>query len=168
MSEQFDEMADLTSTPIRIIMSGFWPTLPSTPLSRQRILKNIPDNEIKSWLQKQNYPADYFNIQLVKAYRTQINSQLTRSAYTKKLTTGYNIIFVLMLPFNALILFPFLYRKKIFYYDAMIFTVHINTWIPLFQALWMWVLVVMMGFLHAPESVFLSIPIINAAYYFLH
>jgi hypothetical protein len=48
----------------------------------------------------------------------------------------------------------------------MIFTVHINTWIPLFQSIWIWVLALMVFFLHAPESIFLSIPLINAAYYF--
>lgn len=112
LSEQFDEMADSASTQIGFITSGFWPTLPSTPVSRQRVLKYIPDNEIKSWLQNQNYPADYFHIQLVKAYRAQINSQLNLSAYTKKMTAGNNTLFVLLLPLNALLLFPVLYRKK--------------------------------------------------------
>jgi hypothetical protein len=81
------------------------------------------------------------------------------------MTTGDNIIFVLLLPLNAFLLFPVLYRKKIFYYDVMIFTVHVNTWIPLFQAVWIWVLALMIGFLHAPVSIYLSIPVINAAYY---
>jgi hypothetical protein len=166
LSQQFDEMPDSGSTSINIITSGFWPTLPSTPVSRLRGLKNIPDNEIKSWLQEQNYPAGYFHIQLVKAYRAQINSQLTMSAYTKKMTTGNNILFVLLLPLNALLLFPFLYRKKIFYYDSMIFTLHVNTWIPLFMSAWIWVLALMMFLVHAPASIFLSIPVINAAYYF--
>jgi len=165
LSQQFDEMPDSSHTSIRIATSGLWPTLPSTPVSRLRDLKNIPDNEIKSWLQQQNYPDDYFHIQLVKAYRAQINSQLTMSAYTKKMTTGNNILFVLLLPLNALLLFPVLYRKKMLYYDSMIFTVHINTWIPLFQSVWIWVLTLMVGFLHAPESIFLSIPVINAVYY---
>jgi hypothetical protein len=166
LSQRFDEMPDSASTTIEIITSGFWPTLPSTPASRLRILKNIPNNEIKSWLLGQNYPADYFHIQLVKAYRTQINSQLTLSAYIKKMTTGNNILFVLLLPLNALLLFPFLYRKKIFYYDAMIFTLHINTLIPFFHAVWIWVLALMMFLVHAPASIFLSIPVINGAYYF--
>lgn len=166
LSQRFDEMPDSSSTPIKIITSGFWPTLPSTPVSRQRTLKNIFDNEIKSWLKDQNYPVDYFHILLVKAYRAQINSQLTFSAFTKKMTAGNNILFVLLLPLNALLLFPFLYRKKIFYYDSMIFTLHVNTVIPLFHAVWIWVLALIMVLLHAPASIFLSIPVINAAYYF--
>ena len=166
LSKRFDEMPDSASTTIEIITSGFWPTLPSTPASKQRALKNISNNEIKSWLKNQNYPADYFHIQLVKAYRAQINSQLTLSAYIKKMTTGNNIVFVLLLPLNALLLFPFLYRKKILYYDSMIFTLHINTVIPLFHAVWIWVLALIMFLVHAPASIFLSIPIINAAYYF--
>lgn len=166
LSKRFDEMPDSVSTTIEISTSGFWPTLPSTPVSRQRVLKNIPNHEIKSWLQSQNYPVDYFHIQLVKAHRAQINSQLTSSAYIKKLTTGNNILFVLLLPLNALLLFPFLYRKKLFYYDAMIFTVHINTAIPLFLAVWIWVLGLLMFLVHAPASIFLSIPVTIAAYYF--
>jgi hypothetical protein len=51
------------------------------------------------------------------------------------------------------------------YYDSMIFTLHINTWIPLFQSIWIWVLTLMIGLLRAPEAIFLSIPVINAAYY---
>jgi len=165
LSQRFDELPDSISIPISIITSAFWPTLPLTPVSKQRVLKNISDNEIKNWLQNQNYPVDYFHHQLVKAYRAQINSQLSVSAYTKKMTTGNNLLFVLLLPLNALILFPLLYRKKIFYYDAMIFTLHINTWIPLFHSIWLWVLVLMMVSLKVPESIFLSIPLINAAYY---
>ncbi|MBK9735078.1 MAG: DUF3667 domain-containing protein [Saprospiraceae bacterium] len=113
LSQRFDELHDTTSTPIGMITNGFWPTLPMTPVSRQRLIKNMPDSEIKSWLQDQKYPTDYFHIQLVKAYRTQINSQLTLSAYTKNMTTGNNIIFVLLLPLNALLLFPILYRKNV-------------------------------------------------------
>lgn len=164
LSQRFDEMPDSLSTPLKII-TGVWPTLPLTPVSSQRVLKNIPDKEIKNWLQDQMYPADYFHVQLVKAYRTQINSPLTISAFTKKITTGNNILFVLLLPLNAFLLFPFIYRKKILYYDSMIFTLHINTWIPLFQCIWIWVLALMMGLLHAPESIFLTIPVINAVYY---
>jgi hypothetical protein len=167
LSQRFDETADSVAVPIRVITSGFWPTLPPTALSSQRVLKNIPDNEIKNWLQNQNYPTDYFHIQLIKAYRVQINSQLTLSAFTKKMTTGNNILFVLLLPLNALLLFPILYRKKLFYYDAMIFTVHTNTWIPLFMSLWIWILALMIAFLNAPESIFLSIPVINAGYYLI-
>jgi hypothetical protein len=166
LSQRFDEMPDSSNAPIRLILSAFWPTLPSTPVSKQRVLKTIPDNEIKNWLDDQKYPSDYFHIQLVKAYRAQCNSQLTSSAFTKKMTTGNNILFVLLLPINALLLYPFLYRKKIFYYDSMIFTVHVNTWIPLFHTFWIWILALMIGFLHAPESIFLSIPLINAGYYF--
>lgn len=166
LSQQFDEMPDSSTTSIGMATGGFWPTLPATPVSKLKELKTIPNNQIKSWLQGQKYPADYFHIQLIKAYRAQINSQLTLSAYTKKMTTGNNILFVLLLPLNALLLFPLLYRKKMLYYDAMIYTVHVNTWIPLFQAIWIWVLTLMVGWLHAPESFFLSIPLINAAYYF--
>jgi hypothetical protein len=166
MSQLFDEKPDSSSTPISIITMGFWPTLPSTPISKLRSLKNIPNNEIKSWLQEQRYPDDFFHVQLVKAYRAQINSQLSISAYTKKMTTGNNILFVLLLPLNALLLFPVLYRKKSFYYDTMIFTMHINTWIPLFQSLWIWVLGLMFHFLHAPVLIILSVPVINASYYF--
>lgn len=166
LSQRFDEMPDSSGTRIIIITGAFWPTLPSTPVSRQRVLKTIPDNEIKSWLQDLNYPADYFHVQLVKAYRVQINSQLTLSAFAKKMTTGNNLLFVLLLPLNALLLFPVLYRKKLFYYDAMVFTLHVNTWIPFFHALWIWVLALTMALLNAPVSIFLSIPVINAAYYF--
>lgn len=167
LRQRFDETPDSAAVPIRIITSGFWPTLPPTTVSAQRRLKNIPDNEIKSWLQNENYHSDYFHIQLIKAYRTQINSQLTLSAFTKKMTAGNNILFVLLLPLNALLLFPTLYRKNMLYFDAMIVTLHINTWIPLFQSIWIWILALMIAFLHAPESVFLSIPVINAAYYLL-
>lgn len=167
LNQRFDETSDSAAVPIKIITSAFWPTLPPTPISSQRILKNISNNEIKNWLQNQNYPTDYFHIQLIKAYRAQINSQLSLSEFTKKMTAGNNIIFVLLLPLNALLLFPILYRRKIFYYDAMNFTLHINTWIPLFLSLWMWLLAIMIAFLHIPEFIFLSIPIINAAYYFL-
>lgn len=83
------------------------------------------------------------------------------------MTAGNNILFVLLLPLNALLLFPTLYRKNMLYFDAMIVTLHINTWIPLFQSIWIWILALMIAFLHAPESVFLSIPVINAAYYLL-
>ena len=165
MSQRFDEAPESYSIPIKLVTSGLWPTLPSTPIGKLRVLKNIPDKEIKNWLQDQKYPADYFHVQLVKAYRTQINSPLTVSAFTKKITAENNILFVLLLPLNALILFPLLYRKKMLYYDSMIFTLHINTWIPLFQSIWIWVLTLMIGLLRAPEAIFLSIPVINAAYY---
>ena len=167
MSQRFDELPDSSSTPINIITLSFWPTLPSTPKSEQMVLKTIPDNEIRNWLQEQKYPADYFHTHLIKAYRGQINSTLTQSAYIKKATTGYNIIFILLLPLNALLLFPVLYRKKAFYYDSMIFTIHVNTWIPLFQSVWIWILGLLIIFLHTPVSIFLSIPVINAVYYFI-
>lgn len=167
MSQRFDELPDSSSTSISVFRNPFWPTLPSTPVSKLRVLKKIPDNEIKGWLQQQQYPADYFHIQLIKAYRTQINSQLNLSAFTKKMTAGNNILFVISLPLLALLLFPVLYRKKTFYYDSMIFTMHINTWFPLFHSIWIWILALMVFFLHAPLSIFLSIHIINAAYYFL-
>ncbi|MBK9109685.1 MAG: DUF3667 domain-containing protein [Saprospiraceae bacterium] len=167
MSQRFDDLADTSSSAIRILTSAFWPTLPSTPILKQRELKYIPDHKIKDWLKEQNYPADYFHIQLIKAYRSQCNSQLTLSAFTKKVTAGNNLIFILLLPFNALLLFPVLYRKKFFYYDSMIFTVHINTWIPLFQSVWIWVLAIMLVCLDLPELIFLSIPLINAIYYLI-
>jgi hypothetical protein len=167
LSQRFDDMPDSSSTRIYLVTNKMWPSLPVTPVNRLRVLKNIPNNEIKSWLQVQKYPADYFHIQLVKAYRAQINSPLTLSAFTKKNTTGDNILFVLLLPLNALILFPVLYRKKLLYYDSMIFTMHTSTWIPLFQSIWMWVLLLMIFLLRAPESIFLSVPVINAAYYLI-
>ncbi|MBL0084530.1 MAG: hypothetical protein IPP37_19785 [Saprospiraceae bacterium] len=155
MSQRFDEMPDSSTTPIRIITNGLWPSLPSTPVNKLRA-KRIPNNEIKKWLQEQNYPQDFFHVQLVKAYRSQINSQLTFSAFTKKMTAGNNVLFVLLLPINALLLFPLLYKKKIFYYDSMIFTIHTNTWIPLFQSMWMWVLILMIGVLHVPKIFFIN------------
>jgi hypothetical protein len=90
LSHRFDEMPDSTGSFIGIITSVFWPTLPVTPVSSQRLLKNIPDNEITDWLQDQKYPDDYFHVQLIKGYQAQINSPLTLSAYTKKMTTGNN------------------------------------------------------------------------------
>ncbi|NOT38114.1 MAG: DUF3667 domain-containing protein [Saprospiraceae bacterium] len=167
LSQRFDEMPDSSSTTVSIIANRFWPTLPSAPISSLRVLKNIPNNEIKNWLQEQKYPTDYFHIQLVKAFRVQINSSLSLSAFTKKLTAGNNILFVLLLPLNALLLFPLLYRKKLLYYDSMIFTLHVSTWIPLFQAIWFWVLGFMIGILNFPSSIFLSVPIINAVYFLL-
>lgn len=167
MSQVFDGLSDSTSTSINIIASGFWPMLHSVPVSKQRVLKNIQNHEIKNWLKEQNYPFNFFYIQLVKAYRTQINSPLSLSAYTKKMTAASNILFVVLLPLNALLLYPILYRKKILYYDTMIFTMHLNTWIPLFQSIWIWILGLILVTFHVTQAIFLSIPVINAAYYFL-
>ena len=167
LSQRFEDMPDSSSSPIYLIAMPIWPRLPSTLKSKQTVLKSIPDNNIKSWLQDQKYPSNYFHIQLIKAYRGQLNSQLTQSEYVKKATTGYNFIFVLLLPINAFLLFPIIYRKRAFYYDSMIFTMHINTWIPLFHSVWLWVLGFMITFIHAPGSILLSIPIINAVYYLI-
>ncbi|MBK8298664.1 MAG: DUF3667 domain-containing protein [Saprospiraceae bacterium] len=166
MSQRFDALSDSTSTSINIITSGFWPMLHSVPVSNQRVLKNIQDAEIKNWLKEQNYPYNFFYVQLVKAYRAQINSQLSLSAYTKKMTAANNILFVVLLPLNAFLLYPILYRKKLLYYDSMIFTMHLNTWIPLFQSIWIWILGLIMVYSHASQAIFLSIPVINAVYYF--
>lgn len=166
MSQRFDALSDSTSTSINIITSRFWPMLHSVPVSNQRVLKNIQDAEIKNWLKEQNYPCNFFYIQLVKAYRAQINSQLSLSAYTKKMTAANNILFVVLLPLNAFLLYPILYRKKLLYYDSMIFTMHLNTWIPLFQSIWIWILGLIMVYSHASQAIFLSIPVINAVYYF--
>lgn len=165
MSQRFDEMPDSSGISINII-GFFWPTLPSTPVSKLRALKKIPDHEIKGWLQQQQYPADFFHVQLIKAFRSQVNSPLNLSAYTKKITTGSSLLFVLSIPLLALFLFPFLYRKKTFYYDSLVFTMHINTWAPLFLSVWIWVLWLIGYFLHAPSAVSLSVPVLIAVYYF--
>lgn len=166
MSQQFDEMPDSSSTSIFVITSLQWPTLPLTPVSKLRALKTIPENEIKGWLQNQYFPSDFFHVQLVKAYRAQINSRLSQSAFTKKMTTGNNILYVLLLPLEAFLLFLIFYRRKLFYYDTMIFVMHVNTWHSLFNSIWIWVLMLLIYFLDAPLTVFLSIPVFGAVYFF--
>ncbi|MBK7009748.1 MAG: DUF3667 domain-containing protein [Saprospiraceae bacterium] len=60
LSQRFDEMPDSSTTPIRIITNGLWPSLPSTPVNKLRALKRIPNNEIKKMASGTKLSSGFF------------------------------------------------------------------------------------------------------------
>lgn len=164
MSQRFDELPDTLETPISIT-GVVWPTLPPTPIREQRALKKIPDDQIGGWLTGHGFSANFINVQLIKAHRARISSSLSQSDYMKKLTTGNNLVYVLLLPLEALLLFPVFYRKKLFYLDSMMFAMHVNTWFALFNGAYLWIAMLLVAFLKAPVEVFYLMFLFNAVYW---
>lgn len=124
MSEMFDKAED--SVKDQILVPPFSWVMKNPYVSNRdlRLLKKIPKDSIGIWLADHDYSNNVISRLFAAQKKVRISRQMTMPEAVTMVTGIFKWLFLVMIPINALICFIVFYRKGLFYYDALLFSIH--------------------------------------------
>ena len=124
IGEMFDKSED--SVKDRILVAPFsWVMKNPDVTNRElRLLKKIPKDSVGIWLVNHGYSNNVISRLFAVNKKIRISRKMTMPEAVTMVTGIFKWLFLVMIPINALICFLVFYRKGLFYYDAMLFSIH--------------------------------------------
>jgi hypothetical protein len=126
IGEIFDKSED--SVQDQILVPPFtWimknPTITNAAL---RSLKKTSKDSVGVWLVKNGYQNNIVTRLYAINKKTRISRQMTVPEVVTMVTGIFKWLFLIMIPINAIICFFVFYRRSLFFYDSMLFSVHFS------------------------------------------
>ncbi len=124
ISELFDRSAD--SVKDHILVPPFSWVLKNPAISNAdlRSLKKTDKADIGAWLTGHGYADNIITRLFAVNKKVRISRQMTMPEAVIMVTGIFKWLFLVMIPVNALICFLVFYRRGLYYYDAMLFSIH--------------------------------------------
>ena len=122
-SENFDLMPDTIKRPFPGPFLG-WPVRRAPGISEWRELKKLSDSEIGQWLKKNGINNNLVNRYHARLQKKRISMNQTDEQYRKHFGTLLNLGVLIMFPLMSIFYFLIFYKRKLMYYDALIFALH--------------------------------------------
>ncbi len=91
-----------------------------------RILKKTPKDSIGNWLVKYHYSDNIITRLFALNKKIRISRQMTMPEAVTMVTGIFKWLYLIMIPVNAFICFFVFYRKSLFFYDSMLFSIHFS------------------------------------------
>ena len=91
-----------------------------------RILKKTPKDSIGNWLVKYHYSDNIITRLFALNKKIRISRQMTLPEAVTMVTGIFKWLYLIMIPVNAFICFLVFYRKSLFFYDSMLFSIHFS------------------------------------------
>ncbi len=124
IGEMFDKAEDSVKDQILVAPFSWVMKNPEITNSDLRLLKKIPKDSIGIWLVNHGYSNNVISRLFASHKKMRISRQMTMPEIVTMVTGIFKWLFLIMIPINALICFIVFYRKGLFYYDAMLFSIH--------------------------------------------
>lgn len=126
IGEIFDKSEDsiedhILAAPFTWIMKN-----PATTNAALRFLKKTPSDSIGDWLIKNGYQNNIVSRSFALNKKIRISRQMTVPEAVTMVTGIFKWLFLVMIPVNAIICFFIFYRRSLFFYDSMLFSLHFS------------------------------------------
>lgn len=142
ISEQFDRAADTVQDEILVPPFSLVMNNPKVTNADLRKLKKNPTDSIGAWLIENGYTNNILTRFYARNKKLRISRQMTIPEVTMMVSGIFKWLFLIMIPINALLLFLLFYKKKLFFYDSMLYSIHFTSFflimysILLLEVLW--------------------------------
>jgi hypothetical protein len=124
IGEMFDKAKDSVTDNILVPPFSWVMSNPDVTNAELRKLKKIHKDSIGTWLSDHGYSNNVISRLFAVNKKIRISRQMTMPEAVTMVTGIFKWLFLIMIPINALICFIVFYRKGLFYYDAMLFSIH--------------------------------------------
>ena len=89
-----------------------------------RELKKASPDSVGTWLTKYGYNNNLFTRFYALNKKLRISRQMTVSEVGLMVSSIFKWLFLIMIPVNAFILFFIFYRKRLLFYDTLLYSIH--------------------------------------------
>lgn len=143
ISEMFDNSSDSETDRILVPPFSWIMKNPEVTNAELRELKRTPADSVGMWLIRYGYSNDPLTRFYALNKKLRISRQMTVPEVTLMISGIFKWLFLIMIPVNALILFVVFYRKQLYFYDTLIFSVHFTSFflvlysVFLLEVLWL-------------------------------
>jgi hypothetical protein len=124
ISQMFDKAADSIKDNILVPPFSWVMKNPDVTNADLRILKKMHKDSIGIWLSGHGYANNFISRLFAVNKKVRISRQMTMPEAVTMVTGIFKWLFLIMIPINAFICLIVFYRKGLFYYDAMLFSIH--------------------------------------------
>lgn len=143
LSEIFDQSAD--SATDRILVPPFSWVMKNPEISNAdlRVLKKTSSDSVGAWLTKYGYNNNPLTRFYALNKKLRISRNMTVPELTLMISGIFKWLFLIMIPVSAFILFVIFYRKKLLYYDTLLYSIHFTSFflilysVFLLEVLWL-------------------------------
>jgi hypothetical protein len=131
----FDKSADSVQDEILVAPFTWIMKNPTTTNAALRSLKNIPKDSLGDWLINNGYQNNFITRFFAINKKIRISRQMTVAEVVTMVTGIFKWLFLIMIPINAIICFFVFYRRNLFFYDSMLFSIHFSCFFLIFFTL---------------------------------
>lgn len=124
IGEMFDKAEDSVKDNILVPPFSWVMSNPDVTNADLRQLKKSHKDSIGIWLADHGYSNNVISRLFAVNKKIRISRQMTMPEAVTMVTGIFKWLFLIMIPINALVCFLVFYRKGLFYYDAMLFSIH--------------------------------------------
>ncbi len=124
IGEIFDRSADSLKDHILVTPFSWVMNNPAVTNGDLRLLKKTTKDSIGNWLADHGYANNMITRLFAENKKIRISRQMTMHEAVTMVTGIFKWLFLIMIPIIALICFIVFYRKGLFFYDAMLYSIH--------------------------------------------
>ena len=126
IGEIFDHSNDSAKDHILIPPFSWVLKNPEITNANLRELKKNPSDSVGTWLTKYGYNNNVLTRFYALNKKLRISRQMTVSEAGLMISGIFKWLFLIMIPVNAFILFFIFYRKRLLYYDTLLYSIHFS------------------------------------------
>ena len=124
IGEIFDHAADSVKDQILIPPFSWVLKNPEITNANLRELKKAPSDSVGAWLTRYGYDNNLLTRFYALNKKLRISRQMTIAEVSVMVSGIFKWLFLIMIPVNAFILFLIFYKKQLFFYDTMLYSIH--------------------------------------------
>ncbi|MBL7700822.1 MAG: DUF3667 domain-containing protein [Ferruginibacter sp.] len=135
IGEMFDKAEDSVKDNILVMPFSWVMKNPDVTNADLRLLKKMPKDSTGAWLTDHGYSNNIISRLFAENKKKRISRQMTAPEAVTMVTGIFKWLFLVMIPVNALICFIVFFRKRLFFYDTMLFSIHFGCFFLIFFSL---------------------------------
>jgi hypothetical protein len=137
IGEIFDQSADSVTDQVLVPPFSWLMKNPAITNADLRELKKTSADSVGAWLKKYGYANNIITRFYALNKKLRISRHMTVTETSLMISGIFKWLFLIMIPVNAFILFLIFYRKKLFFYDAMIYSIHFTSFFLVIYSLFL-------------------------------
>ncbi|HRH58753.1 MAG TPA: DUF3667 domain-containing protein [Chitinophagales bacterium] len=127
ISEIFDQSSDSTIDYILVPPFSWVMHNPEITNADLRVLKNTSPDSVGTWLTKYGYHNNPITRFYALNKKLRISRHMTVPEANVMISGIFKKLFLIMIPVSAFIFFILFYRRKLLYYDALLYSIHFTS-----------------------------------------
>lgn len=124
IGEMFDQSADSTKDQILVPPFSWIMSNPQISNFELRELKRTSSDSIGFWLVKNGIDNNFLSRFFALNKKKRVSRQMTIPEVAQMVSGIYKWLFLVMIPVYAFVLFVIFYKRQLFYYDTLIYSIH--------------------------------------------
>lgn len=153
IGEMFDRSPDSVKDHILIPPFSWLMNNPDITNADLRLLKKTTKDSVGNWLADHGYSNNVITRLFALNKKIRISREMTMHEAVAMVTGIFKWVFLIMIPIIALICFIVFYRKGLFFYDAMLYSIHFGCFFLIFFPLLLLCMLLLQSFSTTPQLV---------------